>query len=58
MERIYLCTNEDRYLKVLEVVEPYVSSIEGPTDGDPSYLLTCDIPVGLWNSIMRTLRSN
>ena len=57
MERVFICTTEDRLIAVLEVVEPYVRRIEGPSDGDPGYMLTCDIPSVLWNNITCALRS-
>ena len=57
MERVFICTSKERLITVLEAVEPYLKSIEGPRDGDPGYLLTCEMPIGMWGNIIQKLRN-
>lgn len=54
-ERIYICTTFERLGLVLSVVWPYLADVDLPTEEDPSYLLTIDVPLLEWNNVKQKL---
>lgn len=54
-ERIYICTNAARVGLLRAIVQPYLVEEEGPTEHDPNYLLTVDVPMLEWNNIKQVI---
>lgn len=55
MERIYIVTTSERINVVKNIVGAYMVSCDEPTEYDPGYGLTIEIPRHLWNSVKREL---